>query len=224
MSDTARERVDKFLAGVTSQPRRRGRLVFAMDATASREGTWDSACQLQASMFQEVAALGSLDVQLVYYRGLGDFGGECKASTWVNDALQLGRLMARITCQAGHTQIEKVLKHVARETMLQKVDALAFVGDACEEDPDQLMQPAAELARLGVPVFMFQEGNIAEVRRTFQDIARVTNGAYCAFNTGAAQQLAELLRAVATFAVGGVAALEASNNPAAVRLLGASGR
>jgi hypothetical protein len=224
MSDITRSRVDKFLSGVASQPRRRGRLVFALDATASREETWDNACQLQASMFQEVAALGSLDVQLVYYRGPGDFGGECKASTWANDASQLGRLMARITCAAGHTQIGKVLKHVARETTLQKVDALAFVGDAMEEKADTLCHDASELARLGVPVFMFQEGHLLDVRRTFQDIARITNGAYCAFNTGAAEQLAQLLRAVATFAVGGTAALEASNNPAAVRLLGAGGR
>src|SRR3546814_9870581 len=37
---------------------RRGRLIFAMDATASREPTWDRACRLQGEMFKETAALG----------------------------------------------------------------------------------------------------------------------------------------------------------------------
>src|SRR5262247_1762928 len=54
----------------------RGRLIFALDATMSRQPTWDTACRLQADMFREAAAIGGLDVQLVYYRGLA----ECRAS------------------------------------------------------------------------------------------------------------------------------------------------
>jgi hypothetical protein len=46
--------------------RSRGRLIFTLDATASRESTWDMAAQLQASMFEEAAKAGGLDVQLVY--------------------------------------------------------------------------------------------------------------------------------------------------------------
>src|SRR6187397_3601371 len=46
----------------------RGRLVFALDATMSRQPTWDMACALQADMFREAASLGSLDIRLVYYR------------------------------------------------------------------------------------------------------------------------------------------------------------
>jgi hypothetical protein len=53
-----------------------GRLIFALDATASRQPTWDTACQLQADMFREVA---TLSVQLVYYRGLS----ECRSSRWL---------------------------------------------------------------------------------------------------------------------------------------------
>jgi hypothetical protein len=57
----------------------RGRLVFALDATMSRQPTWDMACALQADMFREAAAIGSLDIRLLYYRGFN----ECRASGWI---------------------------------------------------------------------------------------------------------------------------------------------
>ena len=44
----------------------RGRLIFALDATASREPTWDRACRIQGEMFEATAALGGLDIQLVF--------------------------------------------------------------------------------------------------------------------------------------------------------------
>ena len=66
---------------------KRGRLIFALDATMSRQPTWDSACALQADMFREAASIGGLDIQLVYFRGLS----ECRASGWVAGADKLGR-------------------------------------------------------------------------------------------------------------------------------------
>ena len=158
MTDLALSRVDKFLAGVSARPASRGNLVFALDATASRERTWDTACQLQAQMFREVAMIGSLSMQLVYFRGAQDFGGECKASRWVDNPADLATIMTKIRCDAGYTQIGRVLGHVAREASRRKINALVFVGDACEEDRDQLIEPATQLAQLGVPAFMFQEG------------------------------------------------------------------
>mgnify|MGYP006964494454 CR=1 FL=1 len=86
----------------------RGRLVFALDATMSRQPTWDMACTLQADMFREAAALGSLDIRLVYYRGFN----ECRATGWISDSAQLARLMSKIDCQGGNTQIGKVLSEV----------------------------------------------------------------------------------------------------------------
>jgi hypothetical protein len=50
----------------------RGRLIFALNATMSRQPTWDQACHLQAEMFREAAAVGGLDLQLAYYRGLAE--------------------------------------------------------------------------------------------------------------------------------------------------------
>jgi hypothetical protein len=69
-----------------------GRLIFALDATASRQPTWDTACQLQAEMFREVGGIGALNIQLLYYRGLA----ECKASRWTSCPDKLLRLMERI--------------------------------------------------------------------------------------------------------------------------------
>src|SRR5215813_4454658 len=125
----------------------RGRLIFALDATMSRQPLWDTACALQADMFREAAAIGGLDVQLVYYRGVM----ECRASGWVSQAERLAGLMSRIDCRGGHTQIGKVLAHARRETERQKVQALVFVGDAMEEKLDDLCHAAGELGLLGVP-------------------------------------------------------------------------
>ena len=199
--------VDAFLAEIkklaSASPSSRGRLIYALDATASRQPTWDTACKLQAEMFQEVATVGGLDMQLVYYRGLG----ECRALSWISRPEQLAKTMSQIVCNAGHTQIEKILIHANRETKLLRVSGLVFVGDAMEENPDMLAHEAGGLGRLGVPAFMFQEGHDREVEQVFREIATLTRGAYGRFDTGAVTQLRELLRAVAAFAAGGLKAL-----------------
>ena len=182
----------------------RGRLIFAMDATASRGPTWDRACQIQAQMFAETAALGGLEIQLCYYRGYGEF----HVSEWQTDSNGLLQQMTAVMFLGGHTQIEKVLRHVSRESLQHKIDAMVFVGDCMEEDPDRLYQLAGELGIQGIPVFMFQEGYDPVAARSFKQIARLTNGAYCPFDAHSAQQLRELLSAVAVYAAGGRRALE----------------
>jgi hypothetical protein len=219
-SAPAQSQLDSFLEEVRqlasgTQGGGRGRLIFGLDATASRQPTWDTACKLQAEMFREAASAGGLDLQLVYYRGLG----ECRASRWISDSARLAKTMSQIACRAGETQIEKVLIHAQKETRLLRVSALAFVGDAMEENPDTLIHEANELGRLGVKAFMFQEGDDREVERVFREVARLTHGAYCRFDPGSARQLAELLRAVAVFAVGGAPALAARQDAGAVKLL-----
>jgi hypothetical protein len=182
----------------------RGRLVFAMDATMSRQPTWDMAMALQADMFQAVKSVGGLDVQLVFFRG----AGECRASKWVSNPDALARLMTTVSCRGGYTQIRKVLAHARSEAETKRVNALVYVGDCMEEDIDDLCGRAGELALLGTPVFLFQEGHDLAAERTFREIARLTKGAYCRFDTGSAAQLRELLSAVAVYAAGGRAALE----------------
>jgi hypothetical protein len=181
----------------------RGRLVFALDATMSRQPTWDTALKLQGEMFEEAARSGRLDVQLVYFRGFN----ECRASKWVSDARAVRDLMTGIDCRGGHTQIAKVLNHVRKETGKKKVGVLVFVGDAMEEKLDDLAAIAGELGLLGVKVFIFQEGRDPAVERAFREIARLSGGAYARFDVNAAGQLAELLKAAAAYAAGGVKAL-----------------
>jgi hypothetical protein len=201
--------VEEFLKKVAATPvtkpaSQRGRLMFAIDATASREPTWDMACHLQSEMFEETANLGGLDVQLVYYRGFG----ECRATPWVGNSRDLVERMNRVRCLGGRTQIRKVLHHAMKETKRQPVDALVFVGDCMEEDVDKLCHQAGELGLLGVRAFMFHEGGEPVARRAFEQIAQLTGGAYCPFDAGSAQQLKELLSAVAVYAAGGRRALE----------------
>jgi len=200
--------VAAFLARVQRTPSvrpagGRGRLVFAMDATASREPTWDRACHLQAEMFRETEALGGLSVQLVFYRGFG----ECKASPWVDSAAELVKRMTAVRCLGGQTQIRKVLRHTLKETETRKVNALVFVGDCMEEDVDALCHVAGQLGLQGTPAFLFQEGNDPIAARAFRQIARLTGGAYCRFDAGSAAQLRQLLSAVAVYAAGGRKAL-----------------
>jgi hypothetical protein len=221
-STSSRADIEAFLGQVraldpAAKAGERGRLIFALDATMSRQPTWDQACQLQAEMFREAAASGGLDLQLVYYRGLA----ECRSSGWIVEPSRFGELMSRIDCRGGQTQIAKVLAHARRENDRGKVAALVFVGDAMEEVLDELCAGAGELALRSVPAFMFQEGYDPICEHAFREIARLTRGAYCRFTPGAAHELGELLRAAAAYAAGGrkaLAALQASSR-SATRLL-----
>jgi hypothetical protein len=191
----------------------RGRVILAIDATASRQPTWETAAQLQAQMFETVAGLGGLDIQFVFYRGFG----ECTASRWMNNAAPLKAAMSRILCSPGRTQIRKVLSHACRENARKKINALILISDACEEIPAVLYAEARELS--GVSVFLFQEGSEERVAEIYAEIARITGGASCKFDTGAAQRLAGLMKAVAAFATGGIKALVAQQTDEARLLL-----
>lgn len=186
-----------------------GRLILALDATMSRQPTWDLACRLQAEMFDAVGKSGKLSVQLVYFRGIG----ECRASKFVTDTAALKDLMVRIDCRGGHTQIGKVLSHALKTAEAEKVNALVFIGDAMEESIDDLADKAGKLGLRGVPVFVFQEGADIAVEKAFREIARLSRGAWFRFDRDAAAALARLLSAVAVFATGGLKALEARGRP-----------
>jgi hypothetical protein len=185
--------------------RRGGRLIFALDATASREPTWDRACRIQGEMFEATAALGGLDVKLVYYRGFN----ECKASRWMTNAADLHRAMRAVACLGGETQIERVLAHAIAENDKQRVNALVFVGDAMEENVDRLCQLAGELGLKGVPIFLFHEGGAPNAAKAFQQMAKLSRGAYLRFDLASAERLRDLLGAVAVYAAGGYRALTA---------------
>lgn len=181
-----------------------GRLVLALDATMSRQPTWDMACSLQARMFEAVAKVGGLAVQLVYFRGFG----ECKASRFVGDAASLTDLMIRIDCRGGRTQIGKVLAHVAKENARQPVSAVIYIGDAMEENVDMLADKAGTLGLHGVPLFLFQEGHDSMVEQAFREFARLSRGAWFRFDRNAPDVVGQLLSSIAVYATGGLPALE----------------
>jgi von Willebrand factor type A domain len=212
---TKPSRVAAFLE--KTQAAHRGRLVFIVDATGSREQAWDMASKTQAEMFQKAAGIGMLNVQLIYFRGLEGFDGECKASRWTSDARELASLMARITCKTGHTQIQRALEHVRKEHQQQPVSAVVYIGDMCEEKPQTLYDMASGL---GVPCFMFHEGEDRFAAEIFREIARLSHGAYYSFRPGAADQLRDLLQAVGAYAAGGLTALADLRSDSARKLLG----
>jgi hypothetical protein len=193
----------RALAGPAGGPAERARMIFAIDATQSREATWDLASGLQMQMFQAAEAHGGLCVQLVYFRGVG----ECRASRWHRQARPLVEAMERVHCRAGHTQIARVLRHALNERAGGRIAALVLIGDACEEEHDEIVGLAGQLALVAAPVFAFHEGGDATAERLFREVARVSRGAFHRFDRNAPQALADALRAAAVYASGGEPAL-----------------
>lgn len=203
---SSKKEVASFLNQVAKIPPSAGdaRLVFALDATASRQPTWDLATQLQAEMFSSASSLGGLNLQLCYFRGLAEFFH----SNWQSNSDELLSIMTRIHCEAGATQLGRVLRHAEAENKSKPIKGLVFIGDAMEENRDTLAQLAGKLGLLNVPLFIFQEGNEAYAREVFIELCRLSGGAYSQFDAASADQLKELLRAVAVYAAGGLKALK----------------
>ncbi|WP_135468157.1 VWA domain-containing protein [Crenalkalicoccus roseus] len=214
--------VAAFLSKMASLPQvrpasgRRGRLIFAIDATASRQPSWDRACQLQGEMFLATRDLGGLEIQLAYYRGFMEFA----ATPFLADAEELARRMSGVQCLGGQTQIRRLLEHVLAETRRERVNALVFVGDAVEEPPDPICHLAGQLGLHGTPAFLFHEGMDPVAGNVFRQVAKLSGGAYAPFDSAAPEALRELLRAVAVYAAGGRSALERLPGTAARRIAG----
>ena len=217
---SSRSEIEAFLQDAhelaATQGGARGRLMFALDATMSRQPTWDMACALQGEMFVAAASIGTLSVQLVYFRG----HGEIRASRWVTDGKTLRGLMERIDCRGGITQIQRVLAHAKKEAERKPLAALVYVGDAMEENVDILCGLAGELGLRNVKAFMFHDGRDQMAETAFREIARLTGGVYLPFSAASASELKALLAAVATYAAGGRRALENADSASARRLLG----
>ena len=211
--------VQAFLGKVASLPKTAGdaRLVFALDATASRQSTWDVASQLQSEMFASAQSLGGLNIQLCYFRGFAEF----YKSSWQTNGEELLRKMSGIRCQAGATKIELVLRHALSENEARKVKCVVYIGDAMEESQDVLADLAGKMGLLNIPLFVFQERNDPAAKQCFQEMARLSGGGYAQFDTASAAALKDLLKAVAIYAAGGLKALESfsKNSAPAVKLL-----
>lgn len=212
----------QFLATISTLPQRSsdqqfkgGRLIFALDATASRQPSWNKARELQNQMFNAASQLGGIQVQLCYYRGFNEFYG----SPWLSDTQSLQRQMSSVQCLGGYTQLGRVLDHCLEQQLNLSVQAVILIADAVEESVDKLCSKAGKLGLLGVPLFMFQEGHDEDVRQCFQQMAHLSKGAYATFDENSASQLVELLSAAATFASGGYQALRRLHSQSAKQLL-----
>jgi hypothetical protein len=205
---TGTQSVDAFLRRAQDAPlpvagRTSARLLFAIDATASRQPTWDLATELHAALFDEVARLGNITVQLAYFRGIGEF----VASPWLATAEELKQRMLGVHCQGGRTQFLRLLAHALTEASARPVRAVVFIGDCFEESETELARLAGQLALRNLPLLLFQEGHDATAMRAFGLAARLTGGAHVPFEPGAADALRRLLGAAVRYATGGCAAL-----------------
>ncbi|RLA46733.1 MAG: VWA domain-containing protein [Gammaproteobacteria bacterium] len=210
--------IDRFLhksKAITQFVEKQPRLMFAVDATASRQPTWDNASYLQQEMFRATNKVTELAVQLCYYRGFHEF----YTSRWLTDSKQLAQLMGQVQCEGGHTQIARLLRHAQGEQRKTSVKALVFIGDAVEESADTLCQLAGQCGMLQLPLFLFQEGHGSGVEKTFRAMAKLSSGAYAHFDSHSASTLEALLGAVARYVAGGRTALEDSGSDSAKLLL-----
>ena len=215
---STRTEIQDFLKKVDQLPaqsQQAGRLLFAIDATASRQATWDLACGIQGEMFSATKAIGGVNTQLFYYRGFHEF----KYSPWYNNSTDLLRHMNTVDCVGGQTQIARVLKHAIQETQKQKINCLIFIGDCCEENIDTLAELAGQLGIRGVPMFIFHEGQDPHAQLVFQHMAKLSKGAYLPFNMNSAKALSTLIGAVAVYATGGLKALKQHGDKQAIALL-----
>ena len=200
---------------ISSVVKQQQRLLFAIDATASRQPTWDLACKLTGALFSGADSLPGLTLKLCFYRGFSEF----RQSDWLSDSQLLSRKMATVRCEAGQTQIERTLEFGLKEHKQSSIRGIVFIGDAIEEPPHRLLNLAGQCAMVKLPLFIFQEGHDGTVQDIFTQMARLSKGAYARFDLNAPDRLRDLLNAVATYARGGYTALKQQNSTAAQILL-----
>lgn len=216
-SPTRTGAVDQFLdkvrnlpPAVRGQSGQYSRIGFIIDATASRQTTWDMASQVQGEMLDTLSGINiPLSLQVLWFRGFQ----ELKKTPWSSDGKKLAQLMSAVSCQAGQTQIERSLREILRQSRQQQIRAAVFIGDCCEEPEKPLLELAGKLALVNTPLFVFQEGHNQTASAVFDKICARSGGAWCQFSQSSPGMLLELLSAVAIFATGGAAALAQLPSP-----------
>ena len=200
--ETALARIRK--GETTNAPPARGRLIFALDLTSSRELSIAKARVATSAMFQAIKAIGAaITVKMAYSRGR-----ECRATDWNDDPDALNKAMEKLCCRAGYTQIAKVLRLALTEK--EPLQGIVLIGDACEEDPEELSELAAALGEKKVPLFVFHDHDGRDLEAVkaagpvFREMAETSGGAHCPFGAGSAGALRELLTSVAAFSAAGV--------------------
>ena len=198
---------------------KRPRLLFAMDATASREACWNIAKEITGAMFEAVP--GELDVALAYHSGgrlqeMTPFSSEARAF--------LDKVQA-VRCSAGRTALNEILDKAAQAPGIK---AIIYIGDCFEEDSREAIELAQQLKLKGVRCFIFHDTSsqaqgydIKAARTAFEQIAQITGGAILPFDESSPNLVKELLAAIALYAAQGIKALKQQTKllPAARLLL-----
>ena len=183
------------------------RLIFALDATASREPTWYAARAMHQALFDVATEDATFALQLCYFRGLMEF----EATPWMTKPGPLLDALNAVYCQGGATQIERVLRHALGEFEGSgSVKAIVYIGDACEENPDALNALAVQCRLAKRPLLLFQEGRDPTASRCFASMAALSNGAHVQLNDASGERLRELLKSAVRFVMGGRKALQGS--------------
>ena len=182
--------------------REAGRLIFGLDLTGSREASLAHARIATAAMFDTIKAIGAVAVKLVYYRGTN----ECRASAWHNDPGVVSDAMRRLSCEAGYTQIARLLRVALAEK--EKVSGVVLVLDHCEDDADELLDLARTLGERSMPLYVFHEcadysKRSLKAKPLFKRMAETSGGVYVEFKPDSGAVLREMLSTVAAFTAGG---------------------
>ncbi len=196
-------------------PPRRPRLVFAVDATASREPAWAAARQVTDALVK--ALPGELDVALAVHGGTRVH----TFTAFTNDATMLRDRAAGVTCEAGLTRMLPILSASLKQPAVRVV---VYIGDVFEESLLQGRQLADAMGRQGTKLIVLHDTSDHAAARSaelFWDLAKRTGGCVLPFEASASGKLRDLLSAVAVYAVGGEKLLRARQQslPGAVMLL-----
>jgi hypothetical protein len=184
------------------------RIIIGLDLTGSREARLPEARVAMASMLDVVRNTGKIMLKLFYYRGTDE---SCSTRRWYQDIDTLSAVALRLSCESGTTQIGPMLQSILREP--EKLSAVVFIGDHCEEDFGTLLGLAADMGRKSVPLFMFHECadhdyRSLDVKPLFKRMAEVSGGIYTEFKPDSHEALKEMLSSIAVLSAGGQIALE----------------
>lgn len=190
--------------------RRPAHIGLIIDATGSREHSWEQAQTAQLRMFKDLASLKALQLRLLEFGGgkLSDYG-------WQGDALKVAKKMAAVRCRQGLTQFVPALEAFAKDKT--KTDALLLIGDAFEEEQTAVLFCAWNLRDRGTRVFCFREGDDPVTESAFRTLAEITGGR--SIKLGDQLPLADLCSGAALLAAGGQDAIKRLPNAKARQLL-----
>ena len=129
-----------------------------------------------------------------------------RATVWENDPAVVSRAMQKLSCEAGNTQIARVLRLALAEK--EPVSGLVYVGDHCEDDAGELRELAASLGARPVSVFVFHEcadddRRSLKAKPIFKRMAEASGGVYVEFKPDSGAVLRELLGNVGALAAAG---------------------